>query len=171
MPSCQRPWEEEPLARLVAQVALVPLAAFQQAELAAQLARQLLPGVGHGQIVGRPWVGGDAVFAPARVAPGLLLHLEDQKIAVAAAKKLPRGAQAGHAAADDDRFDSRGAPRGGEARPVAKAVPGIRPFRVRLEDEAALDARFGFRQQAGDGECKFPPVHAAHRTISRHSRS
>ncbi|MEJ5187526.1 MAG: molybdopterin-binding protein [Candidatus Geothermincolales bacterium] len=54
---------------------------------------------------------------------------------------------------------------------TAEAVAEVGPLRVGLEHEAAFDLLAGFRREAGDREGELAPAEAAHRTISRHSRS
>ena len=48
-----------------------------------------------------PRIGSDFVFAPARISPGLIVHLEQDKISEASFVEPPRGAQTCNATADD----------------------------------------------------------------------
>ena len=108
--------EEKPLLRGEAEVALVPLAIFQDAEFFEQFADVFGFGTGHGNVMRGPGISGDFVFAPAGIAAGLRIHFEKDEIGEAALAQTPGRAQAGDAAADDDDGNFFDALRGGEKR-------------------------------------------------------
>ena len=94
--------EEEALLRREAEIALVPDAVLQDAEIFEEFADVDCFGAGDGDVVRGPWVGGDFVFAPAGVAAGGVVHFEEDEVGEAAFAEAPRGAEAGDSAADDD---------------------------------------------------------------------
>ena len=108
--------EEEALLRRETEVALFPLAIFQDAEIFEEFADVFGFGAGHGDVVRGPGVGGDFVFAPAGVAAGLGIHFEENEIGEAAFAQTPGGAQSGDAAANDDDWEFFDALRRAEKR-------------------------------------------------------
>ena len=115
--------EEKALLRSETEIALFPLAIFQDAEIFEEFANVFGFGTGDGDVVRGPGIGGDFVFAPAGVAAGLGIHFQQNEIGEAAFAEAPGGAESGDAAAnDDDRkfFDAlRRRKRGAVAQEVA----------------------------------------------------
>ncbi len=73
--------KKEPLLRREAEVALFPLAIFEDAKIFEEFANVFGFGAGNGDVVRGPRIGGDFVFAPARVAAGLRIHFQEDEIA------------------------------------------------------------------------------------------
>ena len=82
---------EEALLWREAEIALFPLAVFQDAEVFEEFADVDSFGTGDRDVVGGPGVGGDFVFAPAGVAACLGIHFEEDEIGEAAFAKAPGG--------------------------------------------------------------------------------
>ena len=136
-PDCHSPVQEQPLLRREAERALVPSGIREHAELAEQLAHERGARTGHGHVVRGPRIARDGVLAAARVAARLALQLEQHEVAEPAPVELPRGAQSGDAAADDDDGHAHGAARRGHRRAVAQPMAD----RGALVHPAAGDAR------------------------------
>ena len=101
--------EEKALLRRETEIALFPLAIFQDAEIFEEFTDVFGFGAGHGDVVCRPRIGGDFVFAPAGVSAGLRIHFEENEIGEAAFAQAPGSAETGDAAADDDDWNFFGA--------------------------------------------------------------
>ena len=132
--------EEEALLGREAEVALVPDAVLEDAEIFEKFADVDRFGAGDGDVVRGPWVGGDFVFAPAGVAAGSVVHFEEDEVGEAAFTETPCGAEASDAAADnhDGEFFGFGWRRGRGV--VAELVAELGGF----VDEGAGDGAVGF---------------------------
>ncbi len=94
--------EKEALLGRKGEIAFFPLAVFQNAEILEKLANVFGLRARNGHVVGGPGIGSYFVFAPARVAAGLLIHFEQDEIGEPALAKSPGSAEAGDSTADDD---------------------------------------------------------------------
>jgi hypothetical protein len=139
--------EKEALLRREAEVALLPLAIFQDAEIFEEFADVFGLGTWDGNIVRGPGIGGDFVFAPASVASSLRIHFEQNEIGEAAFAQAPGSAQAGYAAADnyDRKFlDVLG---GRKRRAVAQEMTHLKG----IVDEGAGDGAVRFEGESDEG--------------------
>ncbi len=124
---------EEALLRSEAQHAIVPGAIVEHSEFFEKLASQRLAFGGNRNVVRGPGEAADLVLTPARIAAGTRFHFEQHEIAETALVQVPGGAQARHAAADDDDRNFDLALGGGERDAIAQTMAE----RERVVDEAA----------------------------------
>ena len=68
--------EKKALLRSETEIALFPLAIFQDAEILEEFADVFGFGTGDGDVMRGPGIGGDFVLAPPGIASGLRIHLE-----------------------------------------------------------------------------------------------
>src|ERR1700722_6262158 len=139
--------KEESLLRREAEIAVLPNAVLQDAEIFEEFADVDCFGAGDRDVVRGPWVGGDFVFSPAGVAAGGVVHFEQSEIGEAAFAEAPCGAQAGDSAADDDDGEFFGFRWRGERGVIAELVAELRGF----VDEGAGDWAVGFQGEADQG--------------------
>jgi hypothetical protein len=102
------------------------------------------------------------VLAPARVAAGLIVQLEQDEIEKTAAEESPAGGEAGDTAADDDDGDADGFDR---ARADC-AVTNSMTASGSILDETAFDAALGFLAEADERGAEGAPAYWAMRPHS-----
>ena len=139
--------EEEAFLRGKAEITLVPLAVFQDAEVFEEFAHIDGFGAGDRNVVGGPGVGGDFVFAPTGVAAGLRIHLEQDEIGEATFAEAPGCAESCDSAANDDYGKFLGALRRGKSGAIAKEVAHLEG----IVDERSGDGTIGFERESYQG--------------------
>ena len=141
--------QEQPLLRRVTQMAGVPPAVGEHAELLEQLAHERSVGTRDRHVVRGPGVRADGVAPGPGVAAGFPLHFEQDEITKAPPEESPRRRQPGDAASDDhQRHAGR---RSGRHRqlPIAQPVPK----RVRLVYERSGEGDTALACQADERGC------------------
>src|SRR5262249_822859 len=116
----------------MAEVQLIELPIFKQAQLLTQLADQRRLAIRYRQIMRRPRIRRDFVLAPARIAARPALHLDDREVAEAFLVEPPCRRQAGDPAAYDQYRHADLLARSGELL----VVPQLVPKQVRVVDDA-----------------------------------
>ena len=136
--------EKKPLLRREAEIALIPLAVLQHAEIFEQFADVHGLGSGNRHVMRGPGIRADFVFAPARVSSGLRIHFQNNEIREAALAQTPRRAESGDSSAHDDDGNFLDALRRRKRSAVAQQVAHLKGivderacnWPVRLERES-----------------------------------
>ena len=102
---------------------------------------------GHRDVMGRPGIGGDFIFAIARIASGLRLHFQDDEIAKAFLMEAPCRGQPGNSSANDDDRDLLLF----FWRRKSSMVTEPMPQRKTVVDKLSVDAFFGFGGETDEG--------------------
>jgi hypothetical protein len=145
--------EKKAFLRRETQTALVPFAVFQNAEVFEEFAGERLMRAWHRNVMGGPGIGGDFIFAAARVASGFRLHFQDDEIAKAFLLKTPCRSQPGDSSANDDDGDFFLSFWCGERSTIAKAMAEGEA----VVDELSFDAFFGFCGETDEGGGGYSP--------------
>jgi hypothetical protein len=104
-------------------VALLPFTILENSQIFEEFANIYRFAPGHWDVMGCPRVRSYFVFAPARVASGLIAHFEKNEIAKASLLQTPCGTETGDAAADYDHRDFFDPLRCRENSAIAEHVP------------------------------------------------
>ena len=106
-----------------AQRALAPRRTIEHAQIGEKGAEANGLWTGNRDVVCRPWVRRNLVLAPAGVAAGARLHLQDDEVGEAALQQTPAGTEAGDTAADDDDRAAREPASRPDVQPRPQPMP------------------------------------------------
>ncbi len=138
--------KKQSLLRRKGEIAFFPLAVFQDAKIFEKLADIFGFRTRNGDVVRRPGIRGDFIFAPTGVAARLGVHLQKDEVGKAAFAKSPSGAQAGDSAANNDDRNFFDALRRGKACSITQEMAHLEG----IVNEGALDLFFTFEGQADE---------------------
>ena len=149
--------QKQTFLRREAQVSFFPLPVLQNAEFLEQLPNKDGFSAWDWNVMGGPWISRDLVFAPARIAAGLIVHLEQNEIVETLLVQAPRSTEAGNAATHNDNRHFQGFLWSRKARAIAQQVALLKRIIYKRSCDGPLTLERKPYQRGAGRLQEFPP--------------